>query len=384
MTPMPMPRPAAIPETTGPWKPTWSPGHTRPGLPPLTVVYDPDDDYAFMAAALTAHTPALGRTTVHPTPVASAPASLAHDLLRSMGKHLPVAGSEDATFWTTNAKTAWRLVAAWISALHIHHIIITRAHRISPRHFEHLFALRELTNVRQTLLCHGPLPPAPAAALAVLPHDAVRILAAARHAVNAPAPAPAPPPPAGQFAWWEADRQFPPRPGEPCFLLPTRRAPGRGEIEAAARHLGRTVLPLPAAGHFPPEPDEHTTLLAHRLHARIAHPIHAAALAVRIFAGYSPEHLQLPPARETPSWAVGLFQAARCFAELDGRGWNAPLLYFGAGGQAAVTEAAHACGLHEHQAAGPRHRPAATTPRSGQPAAARPVSGSTQVPGRAA
>ncbi|NEB67456.1 hypothetical protein G3I39_10400, partial [Streptomyces fulvissimus] len=66
-----------------------------------------------------AHTPALGRITVHPTPVASAPAALAHDLLRSMGKHLPVAGSEDGTYWTGNAQTAWRVVATWMLALRI-------------------------------------------------------------------------------------------------------------------------------------------------------------------------------------------------------------------------------------------------------------------------
>jgi hypothetical protein len=54
--------------TTGSWKPTWSPGHTRSGLPPLTVVHDPHDDHAFMAAALAAHTPPAGRITVHPHP----------------------------------------------------------------------------------------------------------------------------------------------------------------------------------------------------------------------------------------------------------------------------------------------------------------------------
>lgn len=70
------------------------------------MVHDPDDDRAFMAAALAAHAPAAGRVTVHPTPVASAPASLAHDLLRSMGKHLPLAGSDDGTYWTGNTETA--------------------------------------------------------------------------------------------------------------------------------------------------------------------------------------------------------------------------------------------------------------------------------------
>ncbi|MFZ4139124.1 hypothetical protein [Streptomyces koyangensis] len=265
-----------MPATTGSWKPTWSPGHTSPGLPPLVVVQDPHDDYAFMAA----HTPALGRITVHPTPVASAPAALAHDLLRSMGKHLPVAGSEDGTYWTGNAQTAWRVVATWMLALRIHHVIITRTHRISSRHFEHLFVLREFTKIRLTLLCHGPLPPALAAILAALPHAAVHSLTAARRAVGAPGP----PSSADRFAWWEAGEQSLPHPGEPCFMLPTRRATSRAVIEAAARRLGHTVLPLPAVGRFPPEPDEPTALLAHRLHARVAHPVHAAALAVRVFA----------------------------------------------------------------------------------------------------
>ncbi len=185
---MPLPRTATVPDTTitGSWRPTWSPGRAGPGLPPLTVVHDPHDDYAFMAAALTSHTPALGRVTVHPTAVASAPASLAHDLLRSMGKHLPPAGSEDGTYWTGNTETAWRAVAAWVFSLRIGHVIVTRAHRISSRHFEYLFALRELTGIRLTLLCNGPLPPVLAAALAVLPHEAVHGLAAHRRAVVLP------------------------------------------------------------------------------------------------------------------------------------------------------------------------------------------------------
>jgi len=175
--------------------------------------------------------------------VASAPASLAHDLLRSMGKHLPPTGSDDGTYWTGNTETAWRALAAWTLALRTGHLIVTRAHRISSRHFEYLFALRELTRIRLTLLCHGPLPPALATALATLRHEEAHTLAAAHRAFTTPAP----PPPTSRFAWWEAGEQFPPREGEPCFLLPTRRTPGRGVIEAAARRLGRTVLPLPAA-----------------------------------------------------------------------------------------------------------------------------------------
>jgi hypothetical protein len=383
---MPMPRTAAVTETTtGAWRPTWSPGHARPGLPPLTVVHDPHDDYAFMAAALAAHTPAMGRITVHPTPVASAPAALAHDLLRSMGKHLPLAGSENSTFWTANTDTTWRAVAAWILALRIGHVIVTRTHRISSRHFEHLLALRELTGIRLTLLCHGPLPPVLAAALTVLPHEEAHTLAAARRAVGTPASLPS----AGGFAWWEADGQFPPHPDEPCFLLPNRRAPGCGKIEAAARRLGRGVLPLPAAGRFPPEPDEPTTLLAHRLHARIAHPVHAAALAARIVTGCPAAQLQqIPAARtatirtdrgreaQTPSWALDLIDAARRFGQLERPTHSDRLLRLSPWDQAAVTEAAHTCGVIDHQAA--------TTPSSSRPGAAHRSTGGTPAPSRAA
>ncbi|MFB6815406.1 hypothetical protein ACFCV8_12780 [Streptomyces sp. NPDC056347] len=348
-----------------------------------------------MAAALAAHSPALGRITVHPTPVASAPAALAHDLLRSMGKHLPLAGSEDGTYWTGNTETAWRAVAAWILALRIGHVIVTRAHRVSSRHFEHLFALAELTKIRLTLLCHGSPPPVLATALAALPHEQVHSLAVARRAVGAPAPAL--PPPEGRFAWWEANGQFPPHEGEPCFLLPTRRTPGRGHIEAVARRLGRVVLPLPAAGRFPPEPDEPTALLAHRLHARIAHPVHAGALVVRIFTGCPAAQLQLPAAQKAPparpnrgpegpapSWAVDLIEAARRFGQLEAREHSARPLRLSPWDRAGVTEAAHACGLHEHQAPDPRRYSAATTSRSRRPAAVRRSAGSTPAPNGAA
>lgn len=339
---------------------------SRPGLPLLTVVHDAHDDRAFMATALAAHAPALGRVTVHPTPVASAPASLAHDLLRSLGKHLPLTGSEDGTYWTGNTETAWKAVAAWIFALHISHVIVTRTHRISSRHFEHLFTLRELTGIRLTLLCHGPLPPALAAALAALPHETVHTLPAAARAVSVPAPQL----PADRWAWWEAQGQFPPRADEPCFLLPTRRTTGRRRTEAAARCLGRVVLPLPTAGRFPPEPDEHTTLLAHRLHTRIAHPVHAAALAVRIFTGHPAAPPQpLPAARpdsgrelRTPSWAADLITSARRFGQLQGRAHGTGLPRLGSWDRTAVSEAAHACGLVEDRPSPAKPDPAAPAP----------------------
>ncbi|MFF2601330.1 hypothetical protein ACFVVB_19865 [Streptomyces californicus] len=71
------------------------------------------------------------------------------------------------------------MAGVWIFLPRIQHVIITRIHRVSSRHFEHLFALRELTKIRPTLLYRGPLSPALAASLL---HEAVHTLAAARRA----------------------------------------------------------------------------------------------------------------------------------------------------------------------------------------------------------
>ncbi|MEU5090654.1 hypothetical protein [Streptomyces sp. NPDC021356] len=366
------PREAAEGERdSGPWRPVWAPGRTRPGLPPLTVVHDRGDDYAFMAAALAAHAPAHGRITVHPTPVAGAPASLAHDLLRSVGKHLPVDGSPEAVGWAAQAEIAWRTVAAWISTLRIGHVVVTRAHRISPRHFESLLALRELTGMCLTLLCHGPVPAALAAALQALAHEQVHTLAAARRVLAVAGPYD--PYAAGHFAWWQATAQFLPHPGEPCFLLPLRRKTSRADIEAASKRLDRTVLLLPAPGRFTPEPDEHTLLLAHRLHARIAHPVHAAALALHVLTGRPqtqlpgptapPSNSRTPSGRtaQIPAWAAGLLETARCFGNLDRIRSEGPLR-LSSWDQQAVSEAARACALHEMEAPGPRRGGARTRP----------------------
>ncbi|MFJ1796639.1 hypothetical protein [Kitasatospora griseola] len=344
--------PAAVwAATAGQWRPTWSPGPDNPDLPALTVVHDAHDDHAFMSAALTAHAPALGRITVHPTPVATAPASLAHDLLRSLNKHL-LPGNEEADHWAGRTDTAWRVVAAWTTALHIGHVIVTRAHRISSRHFEHLLALRELTGIHLTLLCHGPLPPALVSALTLLPHHSVNTLDGTRRAVSTRLP----PPPANRYAWWEADTHIPPHADEPGLIQPMYRPLDHNRLATAGRRLGRMLLALPAGGPLPPEPDHATVLLAHRLHTRIAHPLHAAALAQRIVTGRSDVPLQLSVVRTdgsddlpVPPWAVDLISAASRFAELDGRPAGRQNMQLAPWDRRAVAEAAHICGLLERQ-----------------------------------
>lgn len=189
---------------------------------------------------------------------------------------------------------------------------------------------------------------------------------------------------AARFAWWEAAAQFPPHPGEPCFWLPGRRTPSRTDLQAASRRLDATVLPLPAAGRFSPEPDEHTTLLAHRLHARIAHPLHAAALALRILTGRPATQLPHPttpgtnthtePGRQagTPPWAAGLIEAGGRFGNLDRPTRAEGPLRLSPWDQTAVTEAARTCALHELPPPGSRRgrtrgRPGSTRPGRSTP-----------------
>ncbi|MFJ8313115.1 MULTISPECIES: hypothetical protein [unclassified Streptomyces] len=343
--------------------PTWLPDRAEPPprLPALTVVYDAGDDKAFMDWALAVHAPPAGRITVHPAPAAGAPAALAHDLLRALGKHLPLAGSEEGVCWTRDARTAWRTAAAWIWALRIGHVLLTRAHLITVRHLERLFALAHLTGIRLALVCHGPLAPEAAAAVDSLGPQTVHTLAAARRSVpTAPAAVTA-----GRYPWWEK-APFPPPNDEPCFLLPYAPRPcTTGELRAAQCRLGRSVLPLAApgqpAGGPDAAPDPHLAVLARRIHTRVAHPVHAAALAVQVLTGrpvdslrqlrataFAPSALGAVPAGthvSVPAWAADLVEAARCFRDLDGRAGSLRFFRLTAWDRIAVDEAAQACGL---------------------------------------
>jgi hypothetical protein len=145
------------------------------------------------------------------------------------------------------------------------------------------------------------------------------------------------------------------------------------------------VLPLPASGRFGCEPDEHTLLLAYRLHARIAHPVHAAALALRILTGHPVTRLPRSAApgantqevpgspAQTPAWAAGLIEAGLCFGDLDRLLHGEGPVRLSSWDQEAVTEAARTCALHEPPVPGPRRgrahsgstRPKHSTPTTG-------------------
>ncbi|MFD0391861.1 hypothetical protein ACFQ3Z_00490 [Streptomyces nogalater] len=184
------------------------------------MITDLHDQPSYTTTALASHQPEAGRIAVHPTPLATAPAYLAHDLIRALGKHLPPPGI-DPPWWTTNAESSWRVTAAWTQALHINHYVICRAHRITGRHLEHLMALRERTRARLTLVVSGPPPAVLTSILNAVPHHSITTLEAARQHLNTGSESLTNT--SATYPWWHRAPSLPPT-TNPGMRFP--RAPG--------------------------------------------------------------------------------------------------------------------------------------------------------------
>ncbi|MGP3990768.1 hypothetical protein [Streptomyces sp. 3N207] len=122
---------------------------TCPHPPPITLITDPHDNVTHTRAALTAHDPAEGRTTVHPTPGTRSTLALAHDILATLGKPVPLTG-----YRPLDPRPAWMLCAAWILALPLTHLTLLRAHLLDPHALDDLLTLRARTGLRLALVCH--------------------------------------------------------------------------------------------------------------------------------------------------------------------------------------------------------------------------------------
>ncbi|WNO62394.1 hypothetical protein RPQ02_40280 [Streptomyces sp. AM2-3-1] len=320
--PPPTSQPAGDPglAADGKWCPTWQ-SHQATLLPPVTVVVTTRDDPQYMRRAFAAHQPRHGRITIHPTPLAGTGAFLAHDLIRAFGKHLPVPDDDHGLpAWTNNSDRSWRITAAWILTLGITHLTACRAHRISAPQWEHLLALSARTGARLTLLCNGPIPPQTAALLDTIPHRRLDDLRAAAAHWRPPAGLQVP----TGYRWWQHNAPFPPRDDELSFRLPPQpHHPITVAFTPAPNPTGPVPpLPLPGPHHDPSHP--HTAQIANRIHTRIAHPVHAACVALRTLTGYSTQQIKalhthsrsdLPP---LPPWAHLLLDAARQLADLHG------------------------------------------------------------------
>lgn len=301
--------------------PPWIP-HTATPPAPVTVIVDPHDEAHYMRLAFTAHQPGRGHITVHPTPAPAVPggAYLAHDVIRALGKHLPILTEDHhAPPWITYAERSWRIAAAWILALGVTRITVCRAHRLTRRQWEHLLTLNAGTGIRLTLLCNGPLPPHATATLAAADH---RLLddpaAAAAHWRPARKDLPG-------HRWWQHHAPFPPTAGEVWFPMPPQPTrPVTYRPPAPPPHVDGPITPKPPPHAHQDHCHPHTATVAARIHTRIAHPVHAACVAVRVLTGYTTDqigHLLYRPGQglpPLPAWTDPLLEAARRLAEISG------------------------------------------------------------------
>jgi hypothetical protein len=216
-----------------------------PDPPPITILLDPHDAVEVTHAALRAHDPQAGRLTIHPSPATTSTNALADDLLQALDT--PVSGPDNARH--RRSTQLWDTVAAHITAQHINHVIILRAHLMSQPRWNRLLNLRQDTGIALTLICHGHAMPAAALdALRDQPHHITTAITAL------PAPMPDGP---------SAHQDEPTVPTRPCCPV-----------------CGR-IPQLAPVGRRPTYCGPHCRKLAHRVHTTARRTAEAAHLVRR-------------------------------------------------------------------------------------------------------
>jgi len=268
----------------------------------LHVIVDRHDDPAWTATALRAHDPAAGRVTVHPTPAAGGAAALAQDVLCALGKTLPPAGRDHGA-WADALRPAWNAACAWVVASGVRHVIVLRGHHLTAGRLRQLLDLRTRTGVRVTVVWHAPPGRVLGAFVRGVEHRIVEDLDQAR----------------AVLAWPQksnratGERSLAGGRGDPdrgrdeerVWITPARPTPGI-VVPRAARTVcagAGGALSVPDAGcggagegsaeNGRAGRDASIERLAGRLHTRVAHPTHAAALAVAVVTGTDVRRLAL-------------------------------------------------------------------------------------------
>ena len=98
---------------------------------------------------LESHDPARGRVIVHPTPGASSPQALAHDLLGALGRAVNRLNAEQLA-----GVAAGRAVTAWMVTDQIDDLVVLRADRLSAGAWTWVLGLCRETGSRVLLVCH--------------------------------------------------------------------------------------------------------------------------------------------------------------------------------------------------------------------------------------
>lgn len=307
-------------QTDSEWNPTWPPpAHST--LPPVTVITAPRDEQPYMRLAFTHHQPRHGHITAHPTPLVAAGPYLAHDVIRALGKHLPITNDDQGLpAWATNSDRSWRITAAWIITLGISHLTICRAHRLTTAHWEQLLALSARTGTRLTLLCNGPTPPKTGSLLDTIEHQLLDTQHDAAAHWRTQARRQQPP----GYPWWQHRAPFPPRADEPHFRMPPQPSKPLTFTFTPSTLPPGTIPPLPVPGPHQDPLHPHTAEVADRIHTRIAHPVHAACAALAALTGYNSRQIKALHTQEShglpplPAWTTVLMDAARQLTALRG------------------------------------------------------------------
>ncbi|MFI5998277.1 hypothetical protein ACIBAC_41305 [Streptomyces sp. NPDC051362] len=185
----------------------------------MTIVVGSDDDPQFMRMAFAAHQPRFGHITVHPTPLAGDATHLAHDLIRSLGKHWPLPDGQYnwlAQYGGTTQK--WHLAAAWSLALGVNRVTVCRAHLLRLPKWHHLLAFSARTGTRFTLVCNGPIPREVLPLIDTIAHRIVEGSGAAAEHWQTPTGLQE----LEGHSWWQHQAAIPPPDDEPWSRLPSQ------------------------------------------------------------------------------------------------------------------------------------------------------------------
>ncbi|SCF59734.1 hypothetical protein [Streptomyces sp. Cmuel-A718b] len=135
---------------------------------------------------------------------------------------------------------------------------------------------------------------------------------------------PSGPPESDNHPWWQHTTAFPPRDTELWFRLPPQPREPLTLTFIPSSEPTSTTPPLPVPGPHQDPCHPHTAQIAARIHTRIAHPVHAACVALRALTGYSSQQIKSLHERsgnglaEMPAWAQPLLNAARHLTHLQG------------------------------------------------------------------
>ncbi|MFJ2109809.1 hypothetical protein ACIOHH_35165 [Streptomyces microflavus] len=227
-------------------------------------------------------------------------------------------------------------MAAWASVLGVTRLVICRAQGLSPSQWNGLLALRALLGIRLVLVIHGRAP-APLK----------RLLDCINHCSIDSTDAFAPPDCASSgtpIPWRTPGMVYPASPDAPwCDLpLPPRR-PAPDSI--------RPYKPVVVRKNQTTDSARQDSVAVHRVHAHIAHPVHAAIVAVRFLSGCTTRQatlIRLPEAELTgwaPAWAQPLVAAASRYQQLTAAPGQSSVLSLMPSEYEAIEETLHSCRL---------------------------------------